>query len=201
MRMSKVMIFILMCAILLTSSACSFNRDQTMYLLYHSRSQRIAMDITIEKQVWELEKRQLIPINIGIGRVYNANFADETKAVLSVSSKGCTINGAQDTWSKEYRDFLAHEKFSVDEKQKIWFMYPDLIPRYHETVEITFPEGECSEMISIILTTSYRSRQSGDIVTKTNDFSIYYMKTDSKVVFYSDSERDYSRSQAQKLLE
>lgn len=184
MKLAKILVALLLCALLLVISSCGqrYSKDQSSYWLYrHTYFDTSSTALILEKQVWEIDDNASIKFEVGIGRTLHRGYTSSS-AVLTISAPGCTINGSQDTWSKDFSDYYSNETYSIEEKpQKLFFLRPLCIPNYHESIEITVPQGENTGTITITLTSTL-VEENNKIITEECDF--HYMKNDSKLVFY-----------------
>ena len=167
-----------MCVLLLCLCGC--NREFYVHQ-GNSVDSYLAIDVTMHKKTWKLDESKVIPMQIGVGQDGRRYAVEDTKAVLTIYAPGCTVNGVADEWSIEYLDFF-QEKYSVNYKEG--FLATMFIPKYREPIEMTFPEGEHTGEVYLVLTVTYYI-PSQDL-TKTGDLQtvFYYTQNDSKIVFY-----------------
>ena len=181
MKIMKKILAGCVCVLLLCLCGCS----QEFYIQEgNSVDSDLAIDVTAEQKTWTLEQSDAIPMQIGVGHDYRRYAVEDVKAVLTVYATGCTVNGVADEWSMEYADFF-QEKYSVNYKEELFCTV--YVPKYRESVEMTFPEGTCTGDVRLVLTVTYYVPSTDRTKTDTIEDVFYYTKNDTKVVFY---ERD-----------
>ena len=178
MKIMKKILAGCMCVLLLCLCGC----NQEFYIqVGNSVDSYLAIDVTMDKKTWKLDESKVIPMQIGVGQSRPPYGVEDTKAVLTIYAPGCTVNGVADEWSMEYADFF-QEKYSVNYKEELFCTV--YVPKYRESVEMTFPEGTCTGEVRLVLTVTFYVPSTDRTKTDTIEDVFYYTKNDTKVVFY-----------------
>lgn len=178
MKITKRFLVGCMCVLLLLLCGC----NQEFYTHKgNAVDSCYAIDVSVEKKAWKVDESKTVPIQIGVGHDYYAYTIENTKATLTVYAPGCTVNGAADEWCIEYQDFF-QDKYSVEYKEELFCTV--YIPKYRETIKMTFPEEDCTGTVNLVLTVTYYVPSTDRTKTEKLEKAFYYAKNDSKVVFY-----------------
>ena len=103
-----------------------------------------------------------IQFSMGLGRFPTKNPMAH-HAWIIITAENCIINGEKDVLRKDYADFFQNDIY-VYEKGKVTLFglgSIPLYPQYYETIEISFPQQDCSGAVSIELFSTHEMEYTG----------------------------------------
>lgn len=139
------------------------------------------IDISAESQTFQIVNGKPIVLKMGIGgeeKVLSpASDGIRSSMWIEISSEGCVINGVKDKYEKEYPDYCSDEKYRprIQKSKILW--YDIRYPKYYESLEIFFPEGECVGVIEFLLWDKINST-----LSDTAELKLYFAKTNNVLV-------------------
>lgn len=103
----------------------------------------VFMDLNLDEWI-DLSKSHTANVDVALGRHTTNIFANMTLCMrLEIGSEGCTVNGSESTYSKDFSNF-SDEKYIITKGRvtpfQRWRGVENLIPNYHEQIKIVFPE-------------------------------------------------------------
>lgn len=93
-----------------------------------------------------------IQFSMGLGH-FPTNNPKAHHAWIIITAENCIINGEKDVLRKDYADFFQNDIYVYEEGEATLFGLGSipLYPQYYETIEISFPQQDCSGAVSIEL--------------------------------------------------
>ena len=113
---------------------------------------RYILDISYKQEEVNISEIPNIQFSMGLGH-HRVNKPEEHYAWMIITAEGCSINGKEDIFRQDYKDFYLNDVYTYIEGERTLFGlgWTPRYPQYYETIEISFPQQDCSGIVSIKL--------------------------------------------------
>ena len=118
------------------------------------------LDVSYKQEQVNISEIPNIPFSVGVGHIPVGKH-EEYQAWLIVTAEGCSINGEEDVFRRDYEDFYLKDIYSYIHEITLFGLVTKLYPQYYETIEISFPQQDCSSAVSIELFSTHEMEYTG----------------------------------------
>ena len=178
-RGAKIIVVLLAVLLLCSCVSCKKEDDGSFYVKKNGDTgssntlPRYILDVSYKQEQVNIPEIPNIPFSVGVGHS-PVGKNEEYQAWIIVTAEGCSINGEEDVFRQDYEDFFLNDVYTYIKGERIFFGLGTLLyPQYYESVEISFPQQDCSGTVSIeLFSTKHLSVNGGAVVTLTFQYTI-----------------------------
>lgn len=168
MKRGAKIIVVLLAVLLLCSCVLRKEEDdggfyaKTPYTYGHNWPSHYIVEVLSEQEQVNISETSSIQFSVGVGRAPFKN-TEGHYGWLMITAENCSINGEVDAFCRDYADFYQSDIYVYKEGEPSLFGLGStpIYPQYYETIEITFPQQDCSGLVSLELFSTHEMEYTG----------------------------------------